>query len=213
MDTINFNSVTQQSTLPKACLKITHERCQQDEDDDDVSIAAKQVPLKRRQLMRTNCGVEYDNCRTSQLSMGSGSLAAKDFALSLRSPPPASSPPACPHSPARKIDKPTSVLDADRSEDHIPNRIKIRRFKRRNSKVGRMFYEKDSCTLAYLTSVSVNNDSDLYEEVVKKMQSSVRLNESPWQFFTAYCLSLPFRNYELCFGIHLDDLKLNTVTR
>jgi hypothetical protein len=162
---------TQKTTLSKESLKRTQDVSEQ---------AAIQVPLKRcQQLMWRGYNGEYDECASSQIPMGHRSLMEKDFALSPSSPLPAVPAfcyPARPHSPTQRTEKHHLFVDSDRRvQQRIPKRIKRRRFERRNSKVGKMFYEKDSCTLAYLASVSENNEIDLYEEVVKKMQSSVHL--------------------------------------
>jgi len=111
--------------------------------------------------------------------MASGSLVVNKCAVSLRSRQATS--PVRPRSPALEIiDAHDHSADLHRSIHRNPNTSERRRFKRRNSKVGRMFYENDSCTL--LTSVSQTlsarkggKEGDLYEEVVKKMQSSLRL--------------------------------------
>lgn len=59
-----------------------------------------------------------------------------------------------------------------------------RRFNRRHSKVGKMFYENDARTLLYLTSVTPNFDSDQnsqgtqidwYEQIINKMESSMNV--------------------------------------
>ena len=169
---MNASTVTQRkSTLPTVSLKRIQKQCAE-VDSARVSI---QVPMKRRRLVRRNC-VADDEHLTSHTSKASGSSVVTNFAVSRQA---TSS--ALPRSPAlERIDDHDHNTDLHRSMHRNPHRSERRRFKRRNSKVGRMFYENDSCTLLYLTSVSQSlnarkgdKDGDLYEEVVKKMQSSL----------------------------------------
>ena len=173
MNQINASTVTQhKNTLPRVSLKRTQKQCA----EDDIARVSIQVPMKRRRLVRKNCEAD-DEDLTRHISKASGSLVVKNFAVSRQA-----TSPALPRSPAlERIDDHDHNTDLIRSMHRNPNTSERRRFKRRNSKVGRMFYENDSCTMLYLTSVSQSlnarkgdKDGDLYEEVVKKMQSSLR---------------------------------------
>lgn len=79
---------------------------------------------------------------------------------------------------------PTPVHSFHQGRSYPAEKQIRRRFNRRYSKVGKMFYENDSRTLLYLTSVSPNfgknhnsqgSQMEGYDEIMNKMESSMNV--------------------------------------
>jgi hypothetical protein len=80
----------------------------------------------------------------------------------------------------------TSSILRNNGRDYPTEKQRQRRYKRRHSKVGKMFYENYPRSLLYLTSVSPNFDSqhqiiqntqiELYEQIINKMESSMNVD-------------------------------------
>lgn len=148
---------------------------------------------KRRTTMNTWCSLpsrsrsRYSCEEECFLFENSAATVTKERTTSTRAE---ESSAACCSSQSNRSNSGTSFGTSQRTSIHNgrgypTEKQKQRRYKRRYSKVGKMFYENDPCTLLYLTSASPNFDSqhqiiqntqiELYEQIINKMESSMNV--------------------------------------